>query len=56
MLAKKEGIGRPQLEIMGKYLWRLYMVFEAYNHRKRDISFSQIIDIVDEFKSVFVGA
>lgn len=55
MLAKKEGVGKEQLEIMGKYLWRLYMVFEAYNHKKKDVTLARVVGIVDEFRTVFVG-
>jgi hypothetical protein len=55
MIAKKEGIGSDQLEQMGKYLWRLFRVVQAYNHKKRDVTLTELVSIVDEFKSVFTG-
>ena len=53
MILKKEGLGSEQLEAIGKYLWRLFMVFQAFNSKKRDVSFSEIINIVGEFKDTF---
>lgn len=55
MLAKKEGINSDSVEKMGKYLWRLFRVLQAYNHKTRDISLNEIINIVSDFKAVFVG-
>jgi len=55
MLAKKEGVSSNSLTSMGKYLWRLFMVMQAYNEKKREPSLQQIADIVLEFKAVFTG-
>lgn len=56
MIAKTEGINSDTLESMGKYLWRLFRVMQAYNHKMRDVSLNEIINIVSEFKTVFTGA
>lgn len=53
MLAKTQGISRESLEIMGKYLWRLFNVVQAYNAKKRDVTLGEIVGIVSEFRSVF---
>lgn len=55
LMLRDEGATGDVLERSGKYLWRLFRVFQAYNHKKRDVTFSEIIDIVTEFKSVFTG-
>jgi hypothetical protein len=55
MIAKKEGVSRDTLEEMGKYLWRLFRVMQAYNSKKRDVTLERIVGIVKEFKNVFVG-
>lgn len=55
MLAKKQGINEESLEEIGKYLWRLFNVIQAYNSKRRDITIKEIADIVLEFKSVFSG-
>lgn len=53
MLAKTQGINRESLEVMGKYLWRLFNVVQAYNAKKRDVTLGEIVDIVNEFRGVF---
>ncbi len=53
MIAKKEGVHKDTLVQMGKYLWRLFRVMQAYNHKKRDVSLQEVLNIVLEFKSVF---
>ncbi len=55
MIAKKEGVGKDELTKMGKMLWRLFMVLQAYNHKRKDVSINSVIGIVSEFKSVFGG-
>jgi hypothetical protein len=55
MTAKKQGINKGSLEIIGKYLWRLFNVLMAYNSKRRDVTLNEIISIVGEFKSVFAG-
>ena len=55
MIAKKEGVGKEELTKMGKMLWRLFMVLQAYNHKRRDVSLESALAIVSEFKSVFGG-
>ena len=55
LMLRDEGVTRDVLERSGKYLWRLFMVFQAYNHKKRDVTFKEIIGIVEEFKTVFAG-
>lgn len=56
MIAKKEGVSKDTLTEMGKYLWRLFRVMQAYNHKKREPSLEEVANIVLEFKSVFTGA
>ena len=55
MLAKKEGVNRDSIEVMGKYLWRLFRVVQAYNHKRRDITLDEVVQIVTNFRSVFSG-
>ena len=55
MLAKKEGVNRDSVESMGKYLWRLLRVVQAYNHKRRDVSLDEVVQTVNIFKSVFSG-
>ena len=55
MLAKRDGIDKKSLEVMGKYIWRLLNVISAYNAKQRDVTLSRIVAIVDDFKSVFTG-
>ena len=50
---KRDGIGKDELEKIGKYIWRLIRVMQAYNHKKRDVTISEIVGIANEFKSVF---
>ena len=54
LLAKREGIGKNSLTKMGKYIWRLMRVMQAYNAKKRDVTLEEIADIVLDFKSVFI--
>jgi hypothetical protein len=53
MLAKKQGITKESLVGMGKYLWRLFNVVQAYNAKRPDVTLSEIVGIVNEFRSVF---
>lgn len=55
IMLRDDGANKAVLEKAGKYLLRLFMVFQAYNAKRRDVTFSEIIDIVAEFKSVFTG-
>lgn len=55
MIAKKEGVHRDTLVEMGKYLWRLFNVVQAYNSKKRDSSLQDALNVVLDFKSVFGG-
>ena len=55
LLAKREGIDKKTLTSMGKYLWRLVLVLQAYNSKKRDITLDSVLSIVVEFKGVFSG-
>jgi len=55
LLAKREGVGKESLVKMGKYIWRLLRVMQAYNAKRRDVTLEEIICIVSEFKEVFVG-
>lgn len=54
-ILKKEGVDRDSIEKCGKYLWRLFMVTQAYNHKQRDATLDEVIGIVKEFKAVFGG-
>jgi len=54
-ILKKEGTDKESLVSCGKYLWRLFMVAQAYNHKKRDVTLNEVINIVKEFKAVFGG-
>lgn len=53
IILQKDGLGSDELEKVGKYLWRLFRVFQAYNHKKREPTLSEVISIVEEFKEVF---
>ena len=55
IMLRDDGVTKETRETAGKYLWRLFRVFQAYNHKRRDVTFSEIIDTVTEFKSVFTG-
>lgn len=55
LLAKREGVGKESLTKMGKYVWRLIRVIQAYNHKRRDVTLEEIVGIVTDFKDVFVG-
>jgi len=55
MLMKKDGIDKASSIKMGKYLWRLFRVLQAYNEKKREPSLARVVNIVVEFKSVFAG-
>lgn len=55
LLAKREGIGKESLTKMGKYVWRLIQVIQAYNSKRRDVTLEEIVGIVADFKDVFVG-
>ena len=55
MELKKEGASKETLVICGKYLWRLFNVVQAYNHKKRDVTLNELVSIVQEFKAVFIG-
>lgn len=56
LLAKREGIEKDSLVKMGKYIWRLINVLQAYNSKKRDVTLEEIASIAMDFKSVFTGA
>lgn len=55
MITKKEGLSKDSIESMAKYLWRLFRVFQAYNHKNRDATLREILDVVSQFRSVFGG-
>jgi hypothetical protein len=55
MIVKKEGVHSDTLVEIGKYLWRLFRVIQAYNEKKRESSLTDIINVVSDFKSVFGG-
>jgi hypothetical protein len=54
-IMKREGLSSESLVLIGKLLWRLFRVFQAYNEKQREVTLSRIIDIVQEFKNVFGG-
>lgn len=56
MILKKDGVGWDSSSRIGKYLWRLVRVTQAYNHKNRDVTLDEIVNIVTEFKSVFTGS
>ena len=55
LLAKRDGIGEESLTKMGKYIWRLINVIQAYNSKKRDVTLEELANIVLDFKDVFLG-
>jgi len=55
LLAKREGIGKESLIKMGKYVWRLIRVMQAYNTKRKNATLEEIANIISEFKAVFVG-
>lgn len=54
-IAKREGIGNDSLVKMGKMLWRLFRVVQAYNEKQREVTLGRLVDIVEEFKGAFGG-
>lgn len=55
LLMRDEGVSKDTLVEAGKYLWRLFRVIQAYNHKRREPSLREAVDIVLEFKSVILG-
>lgn len=55
-ILKDEGVSLESSEKIGKYLWRLFRVTQAYNHKNRDVTLEEILNIVTDFKSVFTGS
>jgi len=55
LLAKQDGVTSDSLETMGKYLWRLFRVAQAYEHKQREATLGGILSIVADFESVFTG-
>lgn len=55
MLSKKDGINRDSVKLMGKHLWRLLRVIQAYNHKRRDFSLDEVVQATNIFRSVFSG-
>ena len=55
LLAKREGVGSESLTKMGKYVWRLIRVLQAYNAKRRDVTLEELASIALDFKAVFVG-
>lgn len=53
MILKKEGASKDTLVRCGKYLWRLFNVTQTYSHKRRDVTLSELVNIVEDFKSVF---
>ena len=56
MILKQDGISWESTTKAGKYVWRLLRVIQAYNHKRRDVTLREIVNIVTEFKSVFIGS
>ena len=54
-ILRDEGFSLESSEKIGKYLWRLFRVTQAYNHKNRDVTLEEIINIVTDFESVFTG-
>jgi hypothetical protein len=40
----------------GKMLWRLFNVVQAYNAKRRELTLSSVLEIIDDFHKVFTGA
>lgn len=55
IMLRDEGANRDVLEKSGKFLLRLFLIFQAYNGKKRSVTLNEVLSIVSEFKSVFVG-
>jgi len=54
-ILRDEGVSWESSEKIGKYLWRLFRVIQAYNAKNRDVTMDSLISIVTDFKSVFTG-
>ena len=50
-----EGIDKETLEEIGKYLWRLFRVLQAYKAKNKPMIISSLLDMVEEFRLVFTG-
>lgn len=55
-ILRNEGLSKESSEKIGKYLWRLFRVTQAYNHKNRDITLEEILNIITDFESVFTGS
>ena len=54
-ILRDEGISWDTSKEIGKYLFRLFRVVQAYSKKNRDITLDEILSIVTDFKSVFTG-
>lgn len=54
-ILREDGVSWESSEKVGKLIWRLLRVLQAYNAKNRDITIDSIISIVGDFKSVFTG-
>jgi len=55
-ILRDDGVSWESSEQIGKYIWRLLRVMQAYNAKNRDVTLEEIISIVTDFKSVFTGS
>jgi hypothetical protein len=52
---KTEGLTSETKVFAGKLLWRLFNVVQAYNAKRREASLEDLLQIVGDFRKVFVG-
>jgi hypothetical protein len=55
LILKREGTSKDSLVRIGKMLWRLFRVTQAYNHKRRDVTLKEIVNVVGIFKETFGG-
>lgn len=56
VVLRDDGLSWKSSEKIGKYLWRLFCVIQAYNAKNRNVTLDSLISIVTDFKSVFAGS
>lgn len=52
---KRHGFEKEAMVKCGKLLWRLFVVFQAYNAKKRDLTLKEVVNIVQQFRKIVTG-
>lgn len=54
ILLRDDGLTEQTKIQIGKYLWRLIRVLQAYNHKRQEVTLQEVLNIASKFKEVFV--